>query len=302
MPKVLNFGSLNIDYVYDVPHFVRPGETLAAECCSVFCGGKGLNQSIALGRAGVEVFHAGAVGGDGGFLIQMLRSGGVDVSLVHCREGQSGHAIIQRDPDGQNCILLYGGANQSITSEEIDEALKHFEAGDYIVLQNEINRVDEILAKAKARGMKVVLNPSPISAALHDYPLELVDIFLLNELEGTELCGEEQPEQILQALCRRFPRAAVVLTLGKLGVRYFEPGLPAPLQHGIYKVKVADTTAAGDTFTGFFLASLIKSLPASEALRIASLASSLAVSRHGAAPSIPCWDEVVNSRLEPETV
>ena len=128
--KVLNFGSLNLDYVYSVDHMVTPGETLASYGMSVFCGGKGLNQSIALAKAGVSVYHAGMVGEEGGALLEACKEGGVKTDFIKTIPGKSGHTIIQVDKEGQNCILLFGGANRSITKEYVDEVLSHFEKGE----------------------------------------------------------------------------------------------------------------------------------------------------------------------------
>ena len=163
--KVLNFGSLNIDYTYQVDHFVRAGETMSSESLQVFSGGKGLNQSIALSKAGADVWHAGAVGaGDGDFLIEQMKKAGVHTELIEHLDGQTGHAIIQKDPAGQNCILLYGGANQRITREMVDRVLTQFEADDFLILQNEISEIGYIMEKAHEKGMKIVLNPSPITS------------------------------------------------------------------------------------------------------------------------------------------
>lgn len=295
MVKVLNFGSLNLDYVYTVNHFVRAGETLASSERSVFCGGKGLNQSIALARAGAQTYHAGAIGPDGYFLVNMLKESNVNVEFTKQIEFPTGHAIIQREPNGQNCILLYGGANQNIKSEDIDKVLSHFSSGDYIVLQNEINKVDEIIRKAKFRGMKVVLNPSPMDRNIHLFPLDMVDIFILNEIEASDICSEPDHNKLLGTLCKLFPKASIVLTLGEKGSIYKDPSLPVPILQGIYKVNVVDTTAAGDTFTGYFITSIISGKSAAEALDLASKASAIAVARPGAAPSIPTLNEVLST-------
>lgn len=301
MSRVLNFGSLNLDYVYAVDHFVRPGETTSALERKVFCGGKGLNQSIALARAGAEVSHAGAVGAaDGGPLLEILRESGVDVSLVAARDCASGHAIIQVDASGQNCILLYGGANTTITEKEIDRALSSFGEGDFLLLQNEVIHVDAMMRKAKARGMKIVFNPSPMDAKIAAMPLELCDYLLLNEIEAGDLCGVGEGD-LLERICKKFPQAAVVLTMGKEGACYFAPSLEMPLWHGIYQVPVVDTTAAGDTFTGYFLAAIAGGKSVEWALQVASKAAAIAVSRPGAAPSIPCMretDEIILNVME----
>ena len=127
--KVLNFGSWNIDYVYQMEHFIRPGETAPCTALSAGCGGKGLNQSIALAKAGTEVYHAGLYGAEGKFLLDKMQEAGVDTSLLRLGEGANGHAIIQVERSGQNCIILYGGTNRQITQDYADEVLSHFAGG-----------------------------------------------------------------------------------------------------------------------------------------------------------------------------
>ena len=139
--KIVNIGSSNIDYVYQMEHFIQPGETLGCAQLSIGCGGKGLNQSIALARAGAEVYHAGLIGREGAFLREKMEQAGVNVEFVRYGEGANGHAIIQVDKTGQNCIILYGGTNHQFTHALVDEVLSHFAAGDIVVLQNEINEI-----------------------------------------------------------------------------------------------------------------------------------------------------------------
>ncbi|HIR83904.1 MAG TPA: ribokinase [Candidatus Galloscillospira excrementavium] len=287
--RVLNLGSLNLDRTYEVPHFVGPGETVLSTGYRTSCGGKGLNQSVALARAGAEVFHAGAVGEDGGALWDLLASAGVDLSRLRRLAGPSGHAVIQLTPAGENCILVSGGANAAVTGELVDAALAGFGAGDVLLLQNEVSCVDYAIRRGRAQGMEVALNPSPINDALLRCPLEQVDLFLLNEVEGRALAGGEGDRDILERLARRFPGAAIVLTVGERGAWYQRDG--ETLHQPIFPVAVADTTAAGDTFCGFFLAALGRGCAPARALEMASRASALAVSRPGAADSIPTWDE-----------
>lgn len=296
--KLLNFGSLNIDCVYQVDHFVRPGETMSSISRQTFCGGKGLNQSIALARAGVKVYHAGSVGKtDGDMLVDALNANGVHTDFVKLSEEEAtGHAIIQVTRSGQNCILLHGGANQTITNEHVDETLAGFEAGDFIILQNEINNMPYIMEQAYKKRLVIVLNPSPMNERILALPLEYVDYFMLNEVEAADICGDSGTDDPLSSLAEKYPNAKIVLTLGKHGVHYKDGN--TVLKHGIYKVPVVDTTAAGDTFTGFFIGSLAQGHAPEEALRLASIASSLAVSRQGAETSIPTMDEVKNSNLE----
>ena len=291
--KILNFGSLNIDYTYDVDHFVRGGETLSSKALHLFPGGKGLNQSIAVSRSGADVWHAGAVGkSDGEFLIKQLNEAGVNTDYVKRLEVPSGHAIIQRQPDGGNCILLFGGSNQEITRRMADEVLEHFGKGDYLLLQNEISEVGYIMKRAAEKGMRIVLNPSPMDEKIGKLPLETVDYFLLNEVEAESLCGEgaNRPEAMLEKMANGFPKAKIVLTLGSQGSLYWDG--EKMIKQPCYKVKAVDTTAAGDTFTGFFIGGLSQGMEGVKALDWAARAAAVAVNRAGAATSIPSKEEV----------
>lgn len=288
--KILNFGSLNLDYVYSVDHFVAEGETLASTVRNTFCGGKGLNQSVALARAGAQTYHAGCIGPEGDVLTDMLASAGVDVTYTRRVSTPTGHAIIQVDPAGRNCILLFGGANQCNDKDYIDSVLANFEAGDWLVLQNEISNLSHLITAAKAKGMTVVLNPSPFDPSLVAAGLDRVDYVLLNETEGKQLTGYDAPSDILKAIRATYPALKVVLTLGKDGCIYDDGRTRAA--HGIYPVKAVDTTAAGDTFTGFFICALSRGDDPTDAIRTASAASAIAVSRPGAAPSVPTAAEV----------
>ncbi|TCU71697.1 ribokinase [Tissierella praeacuta] len=295
--KILNFGSLNLDYVYSVDRFVRPGETKSSKSMQIFSGGKGLNQSIALARSGVEVYHAGAVGkSDGGKLIDILKTNNVNIDYIkHYDDVSTGHAIIQVDEDGQNCILLYGGANQMITKNHVDRVLENFTKGDFLILQNEINMLKYIVDEGHKKGLQIVLNPSPMDEKIFSLNLEYVDYFMLNEVEAVDICEGEIKGDILDALRTKYPSAKIILTLGEKGVR-FKDG-DTVLEHGIFKVPVIDTTAAGDTFTGYFIGSLAKGYDIREALRLSSIASAITVSRKGAESSIPYMEEVQNSNL-----
>lgn len=297
--KILCLGALNIDHVYKVDHFVRAGETISSANLNHFCGGKGLNQSIALARSGSEVYHAGKIGMDGGMLVAKLRECGVNTNLVRIeRDIPTGHAVIQVAPNGQNCIISFGGANQTIDDEYIDEILTHFGAGDVLMLQNEINNNLYAIKKAHKIGMKVAMNPSPISNDLiKSGEMALIDWFILNEVEGLEITGNEDPQGITRTLKKKYPNCAVMLTLGKNGCVYYDGKIEAT--HGIYRVNVVNTTAAGDTFAGFFLSLASIGTPIEETLTLASKASSLAVSRAGAADSIPSLDEVKSTKLDP---
>ena len=293
--KVLNFGSLNLDYVYQVESILIPGETQASRDRQTFCGGKGLNQSIALAKAEIPVYHAGMIGDGGEILLETCKENGVNTEFIRKITGPCGHTVIQVDKDGQNCILLYGGANRSITREFVDEVLSAFGRDDIILLQNEINELDYIVDRAYEKGMMIILNPSPYDDKLKACDMSKVSMFLVNEIEGYQITGERKPERILAAVKEKYPSAKIVLTLGGDGSVYQdETGI---YHQGIFKVKAVDTTAAGDTFTGYFISSIIDGMSVKEGLEMAAKASAIAVSRPGATASIPIKQEVLDSRL-----
>ena len=291
--RVLNIGSLNIDYVYSVDHIILPGETESTGSRNIFLGGKGMNQSCALAKAGVEVYHGGLIGEDGKMFLDACKEYGVHDEFIRIVEGPSGHTISQIDKNAQNGILLFGGANQKMTTEYIDEVLTHFDRDDILLLQNEVNLLPYMVDKAYEKGMQIALNPSPFNEKLDAVDMAKISIFLLNEVEGFQLTGHTEPEEILTALRERFSHARILLTLGKDGAIYADD--TQKLYQPIFPVKAVDTTAAGDTFTGYFLAGLSQGLPMAEVLQISAKASSIAVSRPGAVPSIPWREEVLAS-------
>jgi len=288
--KVYNLGSLNIDYVYSVEHFVTAGETLSSENMTIFPGGKGLNQSIALARAGVPVIHGAVLGKDGSFLLKTLSDSNVNVDRIKITDSLSGHAIIQVDKNGQNCILLYSGTNSLVDESYIEEFLCDAEKDDIILLQNEVSNTALIMEIAHSKGMRIAFNPSPFKTEILDYPLSNVTWFFCNEIEGKELFGSDIPEEICTRFNERFKNSAMILTLGKKGSIYADS--TNIIKQSIYETTPVDTTAAGDTFTGYFIAEIIKGKSVKEALNTASRASSITVSRMGASSSIPYYSEL----------
>ena len=287
--KNLNFGSLNKDMVYSVSSIVRPGETVAATKLEYFNGGKGLNQSIALARAGAEVYHAGRIGTDGTSLTALLNENGVNTDYVSVSRSPSGHAVIQVTKEGQNSILVYGGANKEISTKQIMNVLSNFDEGDRLFLQNEINGVPALINSAARKKMEIIFNPSPIGQDIPSYPLDKISWFVVNETEAEAITGVEGSENVLAAFEKKYPNANVLLTLGENGAyckikneTYFQD---------IFHTPVVDSTAAGDTFLGYFFA-LLDTKGVKESLRYAAAASALAVSRKGAAMSIPTAGEV----------
>lgn len=291
MPRVLNYGSVNIDHVYTVPHVVAPGETLASTSYRRFAGGKGFNQSIALAAAGARVCHAGCIGEDGLWLRDMLNSRGIDTAGLCVKPLPTGHAIIQVTAAGENAIVLGAGANAAVSGQEITTALAGFGPGDVLLVQNEVNHLPAILAAGRERGMHLVLNPAPMDARVLECPLEAIGSLVLNEVEAAQLAGEAVPAAALAALRRRLPGAAIVMTLGPEGALAAEPGgdafhVPSP------RVQAVDTTAAGDTFIGYFIASRLAGTPFRQAIERGCRAAAICVTRRGASDSIPSAAEL----------
>ena len=289
--KMLNYGSLNIDYVFRVEEIVRPGQTIDAYRVSRFPGGKGMNQSLALARAGFPVYHAGVIGTDGLFLKEMLEKDGVDCRYLEVREDiGTGSAFIQVDRHGQNCIVLNGGANRANTVEDCRRVLRDFGAGDWLLLQNEISCVDQLIRLASEKGIRVILNPSPMNDEVMQYDLSLVSLFLMNEDEGMQITGAGDPEKILSVMAEKYPESEVILTLGEKGSLWSDG--TRVVRQAACPVRAVDTTGAGDTFTGYALAYLAQGAPIERSLAAAAKASAIAVTRPGAASAIPCRAEV----------
>lgn len=295
MSRILNLGSINLDEVFAVPHFIRPGETMACTSYERFLGGKGNNQSTALGRAGAAVHHAGKVGEDGGAAVAALAASGVDVSRVGTSAKPTGRALIQVEERGQNCIILYGGANRSITHEDVDLFLEGWGRGDSVLFQNEVSSLDYAMERAAALGLRIFFNPSPADESIETLPLDLVSCFILNEVEAVMLGGQDgggaDPRTMLASLRVRFPHADLVLTLGSQGV-LFSGVDGADLSVPAERVSAVDTTAAGDTFTGYYIAAVLRGEEPGAALAEATRAAAICVTRKGAAPSIPWRKEL----------
>ena len=293
--KIINFGSLNVDYVYRLDHIVKPGETLASSEMQVNPGGKGSNQSVALKRAGADVWHAGMLGEDTAWMRERLEREGVDVRhVLISKEIHGGHAIIQVDVNGQNSIVLFGGANQAISAAQVEHVLMNAEQGDWLVLQNEINVTADVMAAGKAAGMKVCFNPAPFDEGVFNYPLDCVDLFILNEHEAAGLACkpvETAPEELVATLSAAYPNAMICVTLGEAGSVLWTAATGL-IRQKAYPVQAVDTTAAGDTFTGYFLAELTRGASLAAALDTASRASAIAVTRPGALDSIPYLKEL----------
>lgn len=292
--KVLSFGSLNIDNNYKLDHIVAPGETISSLGLIVTCGGKGLNQSIALKKAGADVWHAGIIGYDGDALKKMLEDAGVNTSILKVDpDHPSGHTIIQiEEKTAQNCIIVHPGTNGLVDKEYIHEVVAHFEAGDYAVFQNEITNVDYAMKCCKEKGLKVVFNPSPMTKELAASDIyQYVDELFINEVEGKQMTGKDDPEEICKEMKHLWPQCRTILTLGSEGAVIYMDG--EFIYQKAFPCEAVDTTGAGDTFSGFFIALSAAGKNEREALELSCKASSLAVRKMGAAASIPTLAEVL---------
>lgn len=288
--QVFNFGSINIDYVYRVPHLVAPGETLASQSMDTILGGKGANQSVALAKAGACVWHIGKLGAADSWACDALAHAGVNTTFVSTTEGPSGHALIQVDDEGENSIILHGGANQLFTGDELQKVLSSANKGDWLLIQNECNALEAMFDIAISKGMRIAFNPAPMNETTRQLPLQHCEILIVNETEIAVLGGTDDHEAALSALGEQFPSTRLVLTLGAQGalLQYGSQRLSAQAK----SVTAVDTTAAGDTFVGYFLASIMSGADDASALHRACAAGTLAVTRQGATPSIPVSSEV----------
>ncbi|MCY7296090.1 ribokinase [Alteromonas sp. a30] len=291
---VINLGSINVDHVYQVPHFVEPGETLASTGYQQLLGGKGANQSIALAHALANsdetVQHLGLVNEAQCHIKQDLIREQVDCRYVKISEKPTGHAIIQVNESGENAIVLFAGANHDIQTDLVQQAIDEAPEGAWLLTQNETNAIGDAMRMAKEKGMKVAFNPAPMNDSVKQLPLNLVDLFIVNEVEAEDISGTRELAQIETFFKQHYPNAAVIITLGKAGAVMIKGG--ERIQVPAFEVEAVDTTAAGDTFIGYFLASYMKNNNAQKALTQACAASAIAVTRPGASPSIPKAEEV----------
>ena len=191
-------------------------------------------------------------------------------------------------------IILFGGANQAISKEQVDEVFENFKNEDYLLIQNEINELPYIVKKAKEIGMKIILNPSPMNEKIKELPLDQINYFLLNEIEAMQILDMEEPKEIdgkyiSGLLHQKFPEATIVLTLGSEGSVCISGD--EYVEQSIYKVRQSiqrqQEIPIPDIYCRYLKWKTIK-----EAMNTASKASAIAVSRQGAAPSIPCLEEV----------
>jgi ribokinase len=282
---IYNLGSINIDHFYRVLHLPEPGETLAASAYSTGLGGKGANQSVAASRAGAEVHHIGAIGFDGQWIIEKLQDFGIRTVHIAALDTPTAHAIINVDQAGENAIVIFSSANVMQDKVRIRGALANASKGDFCILQNETNLVRFTAELAKTRALRVVYSAAPFSAVAVEAVLPFIDMLVVNEVEAQQLSSE------LGLSVETLPDTEVLITRGAKGASFYAGGTTTEMS--AYKVDPVDTTGAGDTYLGFFVAALDQGKSAREALRFAAAGAAIQVTRPGTADAIPDRTEVL---------
>ncbi|MBM6585589.1 ribokinase [Pediococcus acidilactici] len=299
--KVVVLGSLNVDRILQMDRVPEPGETLALNNQDMAGGGKGANQAIAAARSGAQTSFIGRVGADenGKFMLQQLVNSGVTTDLVAVDEDAgTGQAFVMVEKSGENRILIYGGANAQLSAADVKKAQAQIAAADLMVAQLEtpVETTQFAFQTAKELGVKTILNPAPAVAKLPAELLKNTDVITPNETEVEILTGIAVTDEaaMLKAAQRLHDLgvATVIITLGSKGV-FYDDGV----QHGIvpaFKVQAVDTTAAGDTFLGALSSELNPDLSnLKTAIEYGNKASSLAVQKMGAQPSIPTRKDIL---------
>lgn len=281
---IWNLGSINADFVYSVPRIPGPGETLSSTERQMFLGGKGANMSVAIARAGGRVNHVGAVGADGAWAVERLLEYGVDTRHITTVDTETAQAIIMVDPQGENAIILHPGANGVIPQTALQSAMTEAQTGDWLVMQNETNLQRTAAALGRKMGLRVAYAAAPFDADRVQAVLPHLDFLILNAVEADQLRAATGlgPDAL--------PVRDVIVTLGADGATWF--GADGAVDVAALPVTPVDTTGAGDTFTGYVLAGLDQGQPMLQAMKQATKAAALMVTRRGTADVIPDLVEV----------
>ena len=283
---IYNFGSINIDHSYRVGHFPGPGEILAASSYAFGLGGKGANQSAAAAKAGAKVHHIGAVGPDGLWTLDQLSGWGVDVSQVARTGIPTGHAIITIDAAAENTIVIFPGANRAVPAGLLEKALAGARPGDTLLFQNETDWQAEVANLAQERGLYTVYSAAPFDVTAVEAVLGHIDLLVLNAVEAEQLAAA------LAAPLDGLGVPEVLVTRGDQGAEWRCRDGRRVLAPAHKIAAVVDTTGAGDTFLGYFVAARDQGLDTQAALGRAAVAASLKVARPGTADAIPTAAEV----------
>ncbi len=301
--KLAVLGSINADHILNLTHFPRPGETVIGKQYQVAFGGKGANQAVAAGRSGADIAFIACVGDDdtGERIRQQLMNDRIDISPIEAVPGEStGVALIFVNGDGENTIGIHAGANAALTPVRVEQHQQVIADASALLMQLE-SPLESVLSAARIAHQhqtQVILNPAP-AAALSDELLSLVDMITPNETEAQILTGvavnsDEDAARAAAVLHDKGIRT-VLITLGSRGVWLSEQGEGQRIPG--FRVEAVDTIAAGDTFNGALITALLEQRPMAEAVRFAHAAAAIAVTRHGAQPSVP-WREEIDRFLQ----
>ena len=282
---IYNLGSINIDHVYRLTALPRAGETISSQGYALGLGGKGANQSVAAARAGARVQHLGAMGTGDGWVLDKLAAAGAGTDAISRLEGvATGHAIILVDGGGENSIILHGGANHALPPALLERDLAGIGPGDILMLQNETNLQAEAAARAHAAGARVIYSAAPFEIEPLRAVLPHVTILAVNEVEARDTFA---------AFGEDLPVAGMLITRGAEGAEYRDLRSGQVWHQPAFKVKAVDTTGAGDCFAGWFAAGLSRGEDPQTALRHASAAAAIQVTRKGAGDAMPDRAEVM---------
>ncbi|WP_346861646.1 ribokinase [uncultured Draconibacterium sp.] len=298
MKKIVVVGSSNIDLIMKMERLPERGETVSGSDFFKVFGGKGANQAVAAARAGGNVVFVSCVGDDED-VPQMIRNysdNGIDTSFIFReKEIASGHALIMIGANGENCISVAPGANSMLSTVKIQQAFSMIEGAEMILVQYEIpeKTLKYVIDIATSKDIPLVCNFAPAQEFDSSY-LSKITTLIVNETEAgflskVQIRSESDVEKAARILTEKGVNR-IIITLGEKGVYAFDKinkfYVPA------FQVSAVDTTAAGDTFCGSFLVALVEGQEIQPALRFASAASAIAVTRIGAQPSIPTRDEI----------
>jgi ribokinase len=281
---IYNLGSINIDHVYRLAALPRAGETISSLDHALGLGGKGANQSVAAARAGAQVRHLGAMGTGDDWVLDMLGAAGIDTGAVARLDGvATGHAIILVDAEGENSIILHGGANRALPAGLVTGGLAAIGPGDILMMQNETTLQAEAAAHARAAGARVIYSAAPFEIAALRAVLPHVSILAVNEVEARDTFA---------AFGEALPIAGLLITRGAKGAEYRDLETGRIWEQPAFRVQAVDTTGAGDCFAGWFAAGLSRGEDIATTLRNASAAAALQVTRKGAGNAMPTRAEV----------
>jgi ribokinase len=278
---IYNLGSINLDYVYEIPRLPTAGETLTANRTFINLGGKGLNISVALHRAGVDVVHIGAIGAEDTKAQALLAASGIRLAGIAYVDAPTGHAVVYVDAASENQIVIFPGANHAITEAHIRDCLRLARPGDWLVLQNETNVNATGLRIAREKGMKIALVAAPFDANTIPDLIPQVDLVSMNETETLQF------EEAIGGAFTDIQDTTFLITYGAKGSLFYHNGTTT--KHPAFFVSAKDTTAAGDTFFGAFMAEYSSGTSPQQALPFAAAAAAAAlkVQHKGAAAAIP---------------